>query len=225
MNKMIRCLVATAGALGLVLAGCSSKANDDLAAAPDASNSQNSKGMFARLFEFSKPITLPAGTPIAVTLNEGLSSETSRPGDRFDATLYEPVVVDGKTVIPSGSRATGRVVDAKPSGRLSSPGRLEITLASVEVDGTSYEIDTSESSRSGRSHTKHNLAFIGGGTAGGALIGALAGGGKGALIGSAIGAGGGTAAAAATGKMAVRIPAETRLNFALAQPVTMKLKS
>jgi len=225
MNKTIRCLIATVGALGLVLAGCSSKANADRAEAPDASNSQNSKGMFAKLFEFSKPIILPAGTPIPVTVNESLSSETSRPGDQFDATLYEPVVVDGKTVIPNGARATGRVVDAQPSGRLSSPGRLEITLASVEVSGTRYEIDTSDASRSARGHTKHNLTFIGGGTAAGALIGALAGGGKGALIGSAIGAGGGTAAAAATGKMAVRIPAETRLNFALAQPVTVKVKS
>jgi uncharacterized protein YcfJ len=38
---------------------------------------------------------------------------------------------------------------------------------------------------------KHQAEIIGGSAAGGALIGALAGGGKGALIGGAIGAGGG----------------------------------
>lgn len=207
-------------ALGLVLAGCANSGTDQ----NTASNAKDQKGPLGKLFESAKPITVPEGTAIAVTLDQSISSESNHSGDSFDATVSQPVVVDGKTVIPKGARATGRVVNAKSSGRLHSPAQLEIALVSVEVGGESYPIDTNDAHRTGKSHTKHNLIFIGGSTAAGALIGGLAGGGKGALIGSAIGAGGGTAAAAATGKMNVQIPAETRLTFSLAQPVTIKVK-
>jgi len=74
----------------------------------------------------------------------------------------------------------------------------------------------------GKSHEKRNLAWIGGSTAGGALIGGLAGGGKGALIGSAVGAGGGTTAAYATGKKDVGFGVERRLTFRLTQAVAVK---
>jgi len=57
----------------------------------------------------------------------------------------------------------------------------------------------------------------------GAAIGAIAGGGKGAAIGAAAGAAAGTAGAAATGKMDVRLPAESILTYRLATPVTVAL--
>jgi hypothetical protein len=107
---------------------------------------------------------------------------------------------------------------------LKSPGRLELTLTSIEVGGTRYDVDTSDTTRVGKSHSKRNVIFIGGGTGAGAIIGGIVGGGKGAAIGAAVGAGGGTAAAAATGKMQVRLPAETRLSFPLSQPLTIQVK-
>jgi S1-C subfamily serine protease len=64
---------------------------------------------------------------------------------------------------------TGRVVDAKDSGRLHVPARLSVALSSVEVDGKTYDIETNTIRKTGKNHNKRNLAFIGGGTAGGAL--------------------------------------------------------
>jgi outer membrane lipoprotein SlyB len=94
----------------------------------------------------------------------------------------------------------------------------------VEVEGDSYDIETTAITRTGQSHNKRNTMFIGGGAGAGAAIGAIAGGGKGALIGSAVGAGAGTATAAATGKLDISIPAESQLSFKLTQPVTVKVK-
>jgi hypothetical protein len=54
------------------------------------------------------------------------------------------------------------------------------------------------------------------------VIGAIAGGGKGAAIGAGSGAGAGTAAAALTGERDVTIPAETKVNFELSQPVSIQ---
>ncbi|HWZ83149.1 MAG TPA: hypothetical protein VNW47_11015 [Terriglobales bacterium] len=171
------------------------------------------------------PVTVPELTSIRVTLDQALTSNQSRPGDRFDATVAEPISVSDKVVIPQGAHVRGVVVDARESGRLRGRARLQLALQSIEVDGKQYEIRTASSHRIGGNHKKRNFAWIGGGAGGGLLIGALAAGGKGALIGGPIGAGAGTAVAFFTGKKDIRLPAETQLTFKLAEPVTVELKS
>jgi hypothetical protein len=215
-------LLVSAAFLGLSLGlvGCGSASSS---AKPDQSK-EGSRDLLSGLFSSTEKISVPEGTEIAVVLDDAVSSARNRSGDAFDATVIEPVEVNGKTVIPKQARAKGRVVDAKPSGRLHSPARLELALDSVEVDGAWYDIDTAGNTRRGRNHNKHNLVFIGGSTAGGMLIGGLAGGGAGAVIGGLVGAGGGTAAAAATGKRDVNLPVETHLTFRLAQPVEITVK-
>ena len=207
----------------VLMMGCSHGPSN---ASADSNADQNGsqKGLLARLFESKKDVTIPEGAPFEVTLDETLASNSNHAGDSFAASLSQPVVENGKTIIPAGAHIAGRVVDAKDSGRLHVPARLSVALSSVEVDGKSYEIDTNTIGKTGPNHDKRNLGFIGGGAAGGALIGALAGGGKGALIGGAVGAGAGTAGAAATGKKDISLPAETRLRFYLQRSVTVTVK-
>jgi hypothetical protein len=137
--------------------------------------------------------------------------------------VARPVEVDGKVVIPEGTPVQGRVVYARRSGRLSGVAQLRLTLDSLQMNRTSYELYTNTVGRHGGNHKKRNIALIGGG--GGALIGAIAAGGKGALIGGPIGAGAGITAAALTGKKDFVLPAETRLSFRLHQAVTLPVKS
>jgi len=176
------------------------------------------------LRERNDPVTVPERTPIHVTLDQTVATDQSRSGDHFEATVSEPVVIDGKTVIPQGARAEGLVVDAKQSGRLIGRARLELALQAVEVNGRNYDVRTEARPRIGRDHKKHNLLWIGGGAAGGALIGGLAGGGTGALIGGPVGAGAGTTVALLTGKKDIRLRPETPITFKLAEPVTVNVK-
>ena len=169
-------------------------------------------------------LTVPADTPIHVTLDQAVASDQSRPGDHFETTVSEPVTMNGKTVIPQGAHAEGVVVDARHSGRLMGRAHLQLALETVSVNGQDYSVRTTSSWRTGGDHKKRNLAWIGGGAAGGALIGAVAGGGKGALIGGPVGAGAGTAVAFLTGKKDIHLRPETPLTFRLAEPVTLPLK-
>jgi hypothetical protein len=177
----------------------------------------------ATLRDTSDPVTLPVRTAIHVTLDQALSTRQSNSGDHFEATVSEPVVVDGKTVIPQGAHAEGLVVESRESGRLRGRARLQLTLQTVAVNGQSYDVRTISHPRIGRDHKKRNWEWIGGGAAGGAVIGALAGGGTGALIGGPVGAGAGVTAAIITGKKDIKLRAETPLKFELSEPVTIKV--
>lgn len=172
----------------------------------------------------STPVTVPAGTAFRVRIGQTLASDQNSPGDRFEASVVDPVTVGGKPVIPEGARVEGIVLSAHESGNLKGVARLRLALDSVEVNGKKYDVRTGGVARYGRNHVKRNWEYIGGGAGGGALIGALAGGGKGALIGGPVGAGAGLAVAALTGKRDIRIPAETILVFELSEPVTIGVK-
>ena len=169
----------------------------------------------------ARDVTVPAGTAIHVRLDQSLATNQNAPGETFAATVISPVVVNGETVIPEGSKAEGVVLDSRASGRLKGRAQMTLALNSVEVHGSQYEVQTSAVGRQSGGHKKRNIALIGGGAGGGLLIGALAGGGKGALIGGPVGAGAGLAAAALTGKKQVRIPAETGMTFRLTEPLTV----
>ena len=184
-------------------------------------NSTANTGTQAVASPAPEPLVIPAGTSITVRLQEGLSSASAVPGERFDAVVDEPIVLDNRTVIAVGTPVTGHVVIARRSGRLHHPGELGLTLDSVLLNNQQVPLTTSHIIARGASHKKRNLGWIGGGTGGGAIIGALAAGGKGALIGSGIGAVAGTTTAFVTGKKDVGFAAERRLRFRLNRDISV----
>ena len=234
--------IAALASLSLVLAlsGCQ-KANDQAAApdaaannassnspngSPNASTDSNSSGKSApREAVAPRPLVVPADTTIRVVLDESLGSKTSSSGQTFSATVAAPVEVDGRIAIPKGARVTGVVRNAKSAGRFKGGAVLAISLSSVTVGGSTYDLRTNSHTQTSTGKGKRTAAMIGGGGAAGALIGGLAGGGKGAAIGAAVGAGAGTGGAGLTGNREIVLPAETPLTFKLLDPVEIKSRS
>lgn len=168
-----------------------------------------------------QPISVPAGTTLAIRLNEQLSSETSQVGDVFHGSISTPVSVGGQVVIPTTADVEGRVVDVKSAGRFKGQSDLVIELTRVMMNGKNYSIVTDRWTKNGSARGKATAAKVGGGAALGAIIGAIAGGGKGAAIGSAAGAGVGTGVAGATKGQQVVLKPETVLSFQLQTPVSV----
>src|SRR5713101_6361403 len=163
-------------------------------------------------------LNLLAGTNLPVRISEHLNSEKANVGDSFHGTLAKAVVVNGRTLVPKGADVAGEVVYVERSGRLSSPGELHLALRTLRFGGRTYNVAAETFVIKGESHTKSNVTKIGGGTAVGAIIGALAGGGEGAAVGAGVGAAAGTGAAAATGKKPADVESEAVLTWVAAAP-------
>ena len=164
---------------------------------------------------------LPAGTNMVVRLIDGVDSETNRVGQTFAASLDEPVMINGETVIPRGADAVLKLVDAKDSGKFTGRAELTLSLASVRVNGQMMDINSQTVSRESSSRGERTAKVAGGTAAVGAIIGAIAGGGKGAAIGAAAGGAAGAGAEVVTKGQRVKIPSETRLTFSLDSPVRL----
>ncbi len=156
--------------------------------------------------------SLKPGTQIKVRLLGKLDTGANTAGQTFTGTVGEAVRSGGRTVFAKNTQVKGQILEVVSSGRLNKPASISLLLTSVgrnAVQTETLRID-------GKSHAGRNAAWIGGGAATGAIIGAIAGGGKGAAIGTLAGAGAGTGTAYATGKKEIVLPAETELVFVVA---------
>jgi hypothetical protein len=223
-----RALFALSFFLLFTLVACSSKPADTASntAAPSSTAGGNAMSSPAAPATAPapepQPVIVPAGTTLTVRLGESVGSKISTPGQSFPATLASAVTVDGNTVIPAGASARGTVVDAKPLGRFKGGATLEVRLISITVNGTAQPIETSAVERAEKGKGKRTAVLAGGGTALGAIVGGLAGGGKGAAIGALAGGGAGAGGAAFTGNKDIVLPAESALSFRLKSPLEIK---
>jgi len=169
-----------------------------------------------------RTVSVPAGTSLPVRITEGLSSQTAQQGETIHGVLAADIITSNMIAIPRGARVTGTVVDAKDATHFSGSSRLAIALTSVDVNGQTVPVSTTPYAQEGKGRGKNTALKTGGGAALGAIIGALAGGGKGAAIGAASGGGLGAGVNAVTRGEQVKIPAETLINFKLQAPVSVQ---
>jgi hypothetical protein len=178
---------------------------------------------------------LPTGTAVKMKLETTLATFSSKAGDPFSARVTEPVVIDGKTVIPIGATVVGRVTKTSEPRRIAGKPTIAIFPENMVLpNGDKFNLNASlvdtnaghktdvntEGQFKGDGYDHKDLTEIGIGTGGGMLIGGLAGGGKGFLIGGAVGAT--VTVAHWLGKhRSAMLPAGTEMVMELNRPMTM----
>jgi type IV secretion system protein VirB10 len=184
--------------------------------------------------------TLPANQNFRLRLNQMLSSEQARVGERFTSTVIIPVYAGGVEVVPAGATVEGRVTHVARARTRGREGRLGIAFDRIILpDGSQHQVDgvltdlqdqraagevDQEGEVGGKSTDTRNIGYIGGGTAGGAILGGVLGGGKGAGIGAAIGAGAGVAGVMLQKGHEVELRSGSEIGMITTAPVTFKLR-
>jgi hypothetical protein len=166
-------------------------------------------------------IQIPAGTNVIVRTIDSINSDSTALGATYRASIDEPVVVNGQTVIPRGADATLKVIADQQSGKIEGKTAVSLDLYTVTLNGQVIPLTSSEVTEASGSRGARSAKVIGGTAVLGTLLGAIAGGGRGAAIGAASGAAVGTGAEVLTHGQRVKIPAETRLTFTLNTQVSM----
>lgn len=160
-----------------------------------------------------------AGTDLKVRLNHTLSSKESRVGDKFTATVIEPNRFDEAVV-------SGHVSSIQKSGKIKGRTTMNLAFNSIRLsDGRTaplhgyvsrvYGSDSGKADNEGGvtsgSRTNQTVKRAGIGATAGAIIGAIAGGGKGAAIGLIVGGAGGAGSLAINGSKELKIESGTEM--------------
>jgi len=166
-------------------------------------------------------ITVPAGTVVTVRLIDSIDADVTGAGERFRASIDDPISVDGRIVIPRNADATVQVTRVEQGGTIRGSDEVALKLYDITVDGQAYQLATNYAEVKGDGKGGKTARNAGIGAVGGAILGGILGGGKGAAIGAGAGAGTGVVVAAARGTK-LRIPSESRLDFVLRSPLGIK---
>lgn len=154
-------------------------------------------------------VTVPVGTVVPLRLDTPLSSNSSRVGDPFTATVFRPVLADGRAILPEGAKVEGHVTGITPGGRGRGPAAIAIafdrislpngdpipldaTLTTLSEDGR-HRIEQAAQNRDEGVRTRRAVVFLGATRGAGATIGIASGGADtttvGAIIGTLLGGG------------------------------------
>lgn len=168
------------------------------------------------------------GETVIAQLNNDLTTSQSKQGDRFTMTVRQPSQYDGAVI-------EGTIGSVDQSGRLTGRSGMTLNFDTIRlrngqtyrfsgiignvrtVNGDTVKVDN-EGNAQGDNQTTQTIQRAGIGTAIGAIIGAIAGGGKGAAIGGIIGAAGGAGTVYVQGKDVLELPSGTEVTIRASAP-------
>jgi hypothetical protein len=175
-------------------------------------------------------ITVPAGTRVAVVLENGISTRSAKGGDSLYFRTSFPITQNNRIILPVGSYLRGELLESKRPGRIKGRGEFRMKLNTL-IFPNGYTVDLNAAPRSADTGGKETMDSEGkvtgeGGkgkdaetvattTVTGAGVGAIAGGAKGAGIGAGIGGLAGLGAVLLTRGPEAQLPRGSTLDIVL----------
>jgi hypothetical protein len=147
--------------------------------------------------------TIPAGATLSLSSGSKICTSANKVGDRFNATVTNPVVGSNGAVIPAGATATVEVTQLKRSENANDNVIMGFRVVSVNFGGHTYPVSATTTdaqvTKVKNQPKSKDVQKVVGGAAIGAIAGQLLGKStKATVIGAAAGGAAGAAAAAAT---------------------------
>lgn len=191
----------------------------------------------ASVFALAASQTIPAGTFLMCRLSQTVSTKLNSAGQQFRATVSEPILVNGLSVIPSGASLIGRISRLRAPGRVFRSAEMVLLPEDIAVqDGHVYPLSAvlvtvygvrgakvadTEGTLQGPTGSWGQVKEVGLGMGGGGFLGALLGGPHGAILGLALGGAAGFLDRVHRGVPNLSLPQGTELEFQLLQPLTV----
>lgn len=169
-------------------------------------------------------VTLPYGTTLPLVMASGVASDRSAVGDAVTAELQRPVGVDGREILPAGTRLSGQVTDVVDSGRVKGRASVVVRFNSLQLGDRRYDVTTAQVSRTAAATKSEDATKIGIGAGAGAILGGILGGKDGAAKGAVVGGGAGTGVVLATKGEAVRLGPGDDVTTTLTEPLTVRVR-
>ena len=180
-------------------------------------------------------ISIPAGTMLHCRVTETLTTKLNFQGDAFAASVSEPVMLDGREVIPAGATLQGRIAQLDKPGRIKGVGQMRLDVEHITFsDGRTFPLSAVLMTAYGAEHAKvvgneglvkgpsshvADAKEIGAGTVGGTLVGLIF---AHPFIGATFGATATTIDRLRRRGKDLTIPAGTQLNYQLTRALEIK---
>jgi hypothetical protein len=184
----------------------------------------------------TQTITVPAGTRVAVVLENGISTRSAKAGDSLYFRTSFPITQNNRIVIPVGSYLRGELLESKRPGRIKGRGEFRMRLNTLILPN-GYTVDLNAAPRSadtggretmdpegkvtGPSGKGKDVGTVATTTVTGAGIGAIAAGAKGAGIGAGIGGLAGLGAVLLTRGPEAELPRGSTLDIVLEHALSL----
>jgi hypothetical protein len=211
-------------ALGAALAtGACGAASDATDLKPSSESGAAARAAVTPNRPVNREATIPAGTTLPLALTNSIASDESAVEDAVTAELTAPITIDGRDVLPAGTRLTGVVTAVDGSDRVKGRAMIAFRFTSLRMGDTTYNLQTNPLSHLAPATKGEDATKIGIGAGAGAVIGGILGGKKGAGQGAAIGGGAGTGVVLATKGREVRLGPGTNVTTHLTAPLTVRV--
>lgn len=217
--------------LGVALAtgACGTTASDatdtPLGSEESAGTGRPTAGASATAGPTFQEVTIPSGTALALALTNPVASDTSAVEDTVTAELTRAITIDGRDVLPAGTRLNGVVTEVDDSGRVKGRAMIAFRFTSLRTGDTQYDVQTAPLSHLAPATKGEDAVKIGIGAGAGAVVGGILGGKDGAAKGAAVGGGAGTGVVLATKGQEVRLAPGADVTTRLTAPLTVSVRT